>query len=333
MRSFMEQIKISYSRASSYLRCPYAHYLSYVRRLMLNKPIRPLQFGGSFHKLLEFRNDHEKLEAELARIEDEYYAMPSNWQTDLGEDYLSDLRIIFEDYNKVYANDITPDVPEQRFDIPIGKYKGVPVLFTGVIDEVYFNYDGSGDTVVGEHKTFSRRPDLNTLVMNTQKCLYAKAVEKLHGVRPKRILWNYICSAPAEQPVWLEKSGRFSQAKSQKITPYSYLRACEAKGIEPDADTLKGYEDNIPNFFFRYPLDLPPSMVDDVFDGFVYTCKMIAKYGEKNKVKNLTRDCSWCSFRDICYTEMTGGDVEYTIEKNYTVKPVEEETATAEEAE
>ena len=75
------------------------------------------------------------------------------------------------------------------------------------------------------------------------------------------------------------------------------------------------------NFFFRYPLDLPPRMVDDVYDGFVYTAKMIAKYGSKNKVKNLTRDCSWCSYRDICYAEMTGGDVEYTIEKNYTTKP------------
>ena len=314
-------IKISYSRASSYLRCPYAHYLGYVRRLMLNKPVRPLMFGSNFHKLLEFRDKPEELGVELKRIEDEYYTMPSNWQTDLGENFLDDLKQIFGDYNIVYGAEVKPDVTEQRFDIPIGKYKGEPVMFTGVIDELYFKYGADERTVVGEHKTFSRRPDLNTLVMNTQKCLYAKAVEKLHGVRPSSIIWDYISSAPAEEPIWLDKSGRFSNAKSMKITPMSYERACKARGIEPDPEQMKVYKDNVSNFFFRYPLDLPPRMVDDVYDGFVYTAKMIAKYGSKNKVKNLTRDCSWCSYRDICYAEMTGGDVEYTIEKNYTTKP------------
>lgn len=323
-------IKISYSRASSYLRCPYSHYLSYVRRLMVNKPVRPLMFGGNFHKLLEFRNKPEELNTELTRIEDEYYAMPANWQTDLGEDFLDDLKQIFEDYQRVYTNDLKPDVSEQKFEIPIGKYKGEQVVFTGVIDDLYFDYDGTGETVIGEHKTFGRRPDLNALVMNAQKCLYAKAVELLHGRKPSRIIWDYISSAQAEQPLWLDKSGRFSSAKSAKVTPFSYERACKHRGVQPEQEILELYKDNIPNYFFRYPLDLVPKMVDDIYDGFLYTCRMIAKFGTENKAKNLTRDCSWCSFRNICYTEMTGGDVDYVIEKEYKVKPEDEAVPTEE---
>lgn len=319
-------IKISYSRASTYLRCPYAHYLGYEERLMRNRPVRPLMFGSDFHKLLENRDDAEALGKAFSDIEEKYYEIPANWQSDLGENYLDDLRVIFGDYKSVYGETQKPDVTEKRFDIPIAKYKGEDVMFTGVIDEVYLDYAGEGKTAFGEHKTFSRKPDVNTLVLNAQKFLYAKAVELLYGKRPSRVIWDYINSTPAEAPVWLEKSGRFSNAKSQKITPFSYLRACSERGVT-DPEVLaqaEQYRDNVPNFFFRYPMDLPEEMIDKVFADFKYTCRMIAKFGKQNKSKNLTRDCSWCGFRDICYTELTGGDTAYLLEKDFTVRPVEE---------
>jgi hypothetical protein len=320
-------IKISYSRESSYLRCPYQHYLGYIRRLSQKKPVRPLCFGGDFHKLLEKRGSPEELAVAKKAIDESYYALKPEWQADLGEDYPQDLDLIFGDYQKVYTNELKPDVNEQVFNIMIGKFRGEPVIFTGKIDELYFNYDGTGKIVIGEHKTFSRKPDLEALVMNTQKCLYAKAVQLLHKVRPDRLLWDYIKSAPSEQPIWLDKSQRFSNAKSDKITPFSWARACEARGITDPAILAQGesYKDNISNFFFRYPLDLVPEMVDNIFDGFKYTCRLIVKHGNRNRTKNMTRDCGWCGFHDICHAELTGGNVDYVIEKDYTTRPVQED--------
>ena len=306
---------ISYSRFSLYLRCPYAHYLRYVERISSNAPCRPLHFGSDFHKLLEVRTDKAKIRQEWQRMRDEYYEMPAKWQEELGENYPEDLKIVFSDYMQKWKGTPKPTKTEQAFNIPLEPF-GSDIIFTGVIDELYEYEDGID---IGEHKTFSRTPDLNTLVMNAQKSLYCKAAQLLWGKLPIKVRWDYITSTPAEYPIWLEKSGRFSTAKSEKITVRSWQRACKERGIT-DPDIIKQgeiYAGNDNNYFFRVEQDVYPEMVEDVFDGFTYTCKDIVKQGHTNKTKNLTKDCSWCEFRDICMAELSGGDRNYVISENF----------------
>ena len=57
-----------------------------------------------------------------------------------------------------------------------------------------------------------------------------------------------------------------------------------------------------------------------MYDGFVYTCKDIIRRGSKNTTKNITRDCAWCEFRDICMAEMSGGDRDYVIKERFKTK-------------
>ena len=313
-------MNLSYSRFSTYLGCPYSHYLAYEEGWVQKKTPRPLYFGRDFHRLLEYRvKGMDELDAVKREIRDAYYDASPDVQSDLGENYVEDLFSIFDDYCKVWNDTPLPNETEIEFNIKIATYKGEDVIFKGFIDELYKTEDGFR---VGEHKTFSRMPQKDFLVMNTQKSLYAKAVQKLYGELPKTILWDYVSSKPAEYPVWLEKSGRFSQATSQKITPYSYLRACEEKGIT-DEEVLKqanNYSQNIPNYFFRTEMDYIPEMVENVWDGFMYTCKDIVKNGKKNKTKNISQNCSWCSFRDICHAELTGGNVEAILEHDFERK-------------
>ena len=310
---------ISYSRQSTYLRCPYSHYLSYVLNLTPKKPSRPLTFGSDFHKLLEFRGDKKQCSIIIKAIREKYYEIPAAWQADLGENYVEDLKTIFMDYMKIYKDAPLPTVTEKRFELPLGNIDGEEILFIGVIDGLYEDEDG---VRIEEHKTFNNRPNLATLVMNTQKCLYAKAVQSIYGSLPREVIWDYIKSTPAEEPIWLEKSQKFSTAKSDKITPYSYIRAAKRRGLEK-AEILqnaKAYEGNIYNYFFRVPMSFTEQMVERVWDGFKYTAQEIIRNGEKNKTMNLTRDCSWCDFFPICQAELTGGDVNYTIEKDFKQK-------------
>lgn len=315
---------ISYSRFASYLSCPYKHYLGYVERLTPKKPARPLYFGSDFHKLLELRGNKKELKKAKVEIADKFYEMPASWQSELGENYVDDLFSIFLDYNKVYKEAPLPHITEHPFEILLGYYKGEPVYFVGVIDELYlYKKQGKKFIKIGEHKTFNRKPDMNTLTMNTQKCLYAKATQIERGVLPQEVIWDYIKSTPAKEPIWLPKSERFSESKSSEITPYSWARACKERQIDDIEIIEKGeklYGQNISNFFFRVPQELYPQMIDNVWEGFVYTCKDIAKQGHKNKTKNITRDCQYCSFRDICFSEMSGGDTKYIISKNYQEK-------------
>lgn len=309
-------LKISHSRVSCYLSCPYMHYLRYVEQLKRKGKSRPLSFGSDFHKLLELRADKAKLRKAFSQIKETYYDLDPKSQMELGDTYLEDLQHIFQDYSKVYKHETLPNKTEQTFDIQIGKYHGEPVIFTGIIDEIYEQEDG---LKIGEHKTFSRKPDMLFILMNTQKCLYAKAVQLLMGVFPAKVMWDYIKSTPAKSPVWL-KSGKFSEAKNENITKYSWVRACKEKGIT-DKDVLKKgsklYGGNTSNFFFRLEEDYIPEMVDEIFEGFKYTAKLIAKQGELNKTKHTGTNCSWCDYKQICYAELTGGNVEYVKKKDF----------------
>lgn len=304
---------------SEYLRCPFAHYLSYVKKLTPNTTGRPLQFGSDFHELLEFRGNKVQLNKSIKRMREEYYDLPPNIQADLGEDYIEDLKTIFKDYNRIYKDCPLPEVTEQEFSMKVATFKGEPVYFIGIIDGLY---KADGKIVVEEHKTFSQKPNMNTLVMNTQKCLYAKAVQKMTGVFPDAVMWDYIKSTPAKEPIWLEKSEKLSLAKNSNVTPFSWLRACKRHGITNELVLRQAnkFQGNIQNFFFRVTLDYVPEMVDKIWESFLYTAKEICKNGEKNKAMNVTRDCSWCSFQPICYTLLTGGDIDHILERDYKLK-------------
>lgn len=311
---------ISYSRESTYLRCPFSHYLSYVKKLTPKKPARPLYFGSDFHKLLELRGKKKELNKAIKEMREAYYDMPPKYQEELGENYIEDLKTIFKDYNKVYKNSPLPDVTEQEFEVKLGTFKGEPIYFVGVIDGLYCI---DKKVIIEEHKTFNRKPDTNTLIMNTQKCLYAKAVQKIYGTLPDEVMWDYIKSTPAKEPVWLEKSQKLSLAKSEYITPFSWERACKRHGIVSEEVIKQGkahYSGNIQNFFFRLNLDYVPEMVERIWEDFVNVAKDICRRGETNKTMNVTKDCSWCSFQPICYSILTGGDTSYVIDKDYMVK-------------
>lgn len=325
---------ISYSRESSYLRCPYLHYLRYIEGLESIKPARPLYFGSDFHKLLEVRKDPERVKAEWRRMKEEFYRMPGSWQSELGENYPFDLKVIFQDYQQMWKGTPLPKVTEKPFELNIGYYRNEDIIFVGVIDELYKYIDkssGKKSIEIGEHKTFSRPPDMNTLVMNTQKSLYCKAAQMIWGILPRAVRWDYIKSTPAKSPIWLAKSEKFSTAKSQDITPASWRRACKERGITDPSILEQGdlYKGNENNFFFRVQQDVYPQMVESVFEGFVYTCKDIVRRGQENTTKNITKDCAWCTYRNICMAEMSGGDRAYVVEKEFTTqeqrKELEEE--------
>jgi len=284
--------------------------------LSSKKVVRPLSFGSDFHKLLEYRNNKEEFKKAFAEIKETYYGLTPNVQGDLGDDYINDLKVVFNDYRRTWKGTQEPLETEHEFLIKLGKIDGEVIEFYGFIDEVF-----EGGTL-GEHKTFSTAPNMSILAMNMQACLYAKAWELETGERLERVRWDYIKSVPSKYPIWLDKSQRFSEAANQSITPYSWARACKVKNISDPAILLKGtsYQQNIGNFFFRCDIEFVPSMINSVWRDFKSVCKDIAQRGAKNKVKNITKDCSWCDYQPICYAEFTGNDTKYIKETDYIIK-------------
>lgn len=317
-------MNISYSRVASYMSCPYAHYLGYELGIVSAKPIKPLYFGTNFHKLLELRHDEKALAATKQEITDTYYSVPAQWQSELGENYLENLFSIFDDYCEIYKDESKPSVTEQEFELFMFTLNTEPCIFKGKIDEVYKRKSkktGEKFIKVGEHKTFNYRPDNNTLVMNAQKYLYAKAIEILYGITPKSVIWDYIHSTPAPAPVWLESSKRFSASRSNDITDFSYIRACKEHDIEPDKRLVEQYKNNRSTHFYRVEQDYNPDAIDSVWNGFKFQAQLVVQHGAANQTKNLTRNCSYCQYRDLCFTELSQGNLTYLLQKQYQVKP------------
>lgn len=326
-------ITVSYSKVSKYRDCPQSHHWGYVQRLKPKAMSRPLSFGSDFHKLLECRTDDKLLEQAIQGIKDKYDELTPQQQEDLGEDYVEGLLQVFEDYQRRWCDTELPNVTEHEFYLPLGKYKGEDVMFHGIIDELYFNKETGEVSIIGEHKTFSKMPDMSILAMNQQVCLYAKAVEQEFGVMPTKVRWDYIKSQPSKEPIWLDKSQRFSEAANSQITPYSWQRACKRRRIEDKAILSKAklYEPNIDNFFFRCEMEIHPEMVNSIYNDFKTTVKELVAKGSTNTTKHVSRDCAWCSYQPLCYGQFTGADLEYIIEKDYTIKEDENDTQETED--
>ena len=291
--------------------CPYKYHLHYNEGLRRKTVGRPLSFGKDFHELLEHRGDDKKISEILARVKDEYYGTDSITQQALGENYPTDLATIFEDYTNHWKNDTKPDTTELEFLLPLGKYKGELINFHGFIDGYY-----TKERMIEEHKTFSRKPDSYKLFMNVQTNLYAKAIHLLDGVYPKVIKWDYIKSTPAQYPVWLEKSKRFSISKSENITEASYARACKEHGVEPVDSAI--YAGNTDNFFMRREVEIYPENVERVFSDFKDSIKVMLNAQKSGyKSKNIGQNCSWCDYRDICMAEFSGADTIEIINKDF----------------
>lgn len=313
-------ITVSYSKVSSYRHCPQGYHWNYIQGLKPRKMSRPLSFGSDFHKLLEHRTDEKALEKVMEDIREQYYDLTPQQQEDLGEDYLEELFQVFEDYQQRWQGTALPNITEHEFYLPLGKFKGEEVMFHGIIDELYFDPETGVASVIGEHKTFTQKPDMSILAMNQQVCLYAKAVEQEFGVMPTKVRWDYIKSQPSKEPIWLEKSQRFSEAANSNITPYSWRRACKKRRVEDNAILSKArlYEPNIDNFFFRCEMEIYPEMVNAIFKDFKATVKDMLSRGSDNTTKHVSRDCSWCEYQPLCYGQFTGADLDYIITKDYT---------------
>ena len=169
-------MRISYSRFSTYLKCPYKHYLAYYEELEAKKPVRALYFGTAFHKLLQYRKDPILLAKAKEEIGEEYYDLDPKWQQELGEDFIVELAAVLEDYSYIYQDAKLPTQTERPFELTVANYKGEPIIFNGIIDGVYkYKQDGEKCLKLADHKTFTRAPHPDVMLMNTQKLLYIKA--------------------------------------------------------------------------------------------------------------------------------------------------------------
>lgn len=308
----------SISQINAFRGCKQRWAYSYRDRLQTRAPQKPLYMGSTLHKLLEIRanggdwKDH--LETVVAK---EFNAMPDDYQAILGYDFIDTCYRILDQYEWAYENEpIKYLATEVRIDRKIKGRK----RFIGVVDAIC---EMDGKQYIMEHKSFkSSKMSVDQTWLNPQTYLYAKVLNE-QGYRIEGVIWDMIKTS-APQPPKVLKNGAFGKQYSDQT-----LKSFEWAGVtEIPEDIYEQVKDNHKNFVDRYTTPILPTVMDQIWTEFEQTVNEITRC--KTCPKSLGRDCDWCGFKDLCQTELTGGDVAYIKQLYYTTpdqrdrKPFEE---------
>jgi len=305
-----DEIKMSYTRISSYRMCPRQHSYKYNEFIYAQKVSKPLILGGHIHEILSVRANPSAVERKLDEISTFYTNSKREIKNSLGETYVEDIRSIIDEYTHIWKSETLPDETEHKFSKTIGKAQGVPINFMGYIDELYKYQSnwGQPEFIIGEHKTFKIAPNEIKLLNAEQPLLYAKAVTDEFGVTPRNIVWDYISSIPSEEPRLL-KNGTLSTSNNPRITPYSWEKACDRYNL-PESERQKAslYEGNQMKRFFKYVLKVNKFRMNSVYEDFVDTAKDIIRNNKTCVHDGL--QCSWCDYQPLCAADLRGDRAE-----------------------
>jgi RecB family exonuclease len=176
-----EDFKISYSRVSTYLFCPYKYKLVYLDNLHI--PVNAdITFGHIIHKTLE--QFHSGTRCSQDSLFD-YYDLA--WKNDGFSDpqqifeYYNRGKQMLENYYKSFCN-FTSEVlyVEKAFDANIGKYR-----FIGIIDRIDKYPDGTYEIM--DYKTHVKIWEQERIDKDLQLSFYAYACRNVFGFNPDKI--------------------------------------------------------------------------------------------------------------------------------------------------
>src|SRR5580692_7042363 len=98
-----------YSMVKDYRRCPKAYEYKWIRNLQKRKPAAPLLRGTILHELLDARAlaKYKPLATNdiLARYHKQFGALFKEEREIYGDDFLGDIRRIYEGYDTLYRDD------------------------------------------------------------------------------------------------------------------------------------------------------------------------------------------------------------------------------------
>ena len=305
------QRNFSISQVQCYRGCKKAWEYRYAQGLQNRNPARPLYLGSTIHKLLETRalyKDWKKCLKE--EVEPEFNKLSEANRAELGEDFIEVCQKIMEQYDYVYANE---DIKYVAVELPIKiKIKGNK-CFEGIVDAVCELPDGS--QYIMEHKTFSsKKMSMEQTWINAQTALYMKVLND-KGYNIKGVIWDMIKTACPEEPRVLKDGSFGKQYGTQTIMSFKWAGYSEAEIPE---DIYENIKLNHLNYLERYQTPILDNVVDIIWDDFRDTVEEITK--AKTFPHRLSKDCDFCSYKDLCKVEMTGGEIDSIKQLLFTTR-------------
>jgi hypothetical protein len=348
----MSDVYISFSDIEAFLRCRQLWDFKSANRQSIRHKVTPklyLNLGTAVHRALEAQYDgldpvaavDDYMAAERqTRVDayvEEYGFQP--WGNELKEfDETAELaRGLASQYFDHYGTDnplgdqgleyVGMEVP---FKIDITEHlgfniskPGTRVFFVGTLDALAINE--YGDLFIVENKTFSTKPDSELIQWHFQTQGYAQAVQWLTGLPVAGVLYNGIAKRLITEPKKL-KNGLLSVDKRQSTTHTRMAEAIRKNG-EDETDSrfseilshLRSFdEQGDTRFFYREKAFFTEDQLEAWEADFLH---IVVEMLDNPRIFRTVpfKGCGDCWFSDLCHTKHSGGDVDYLLEKRYTV--------------
>jgi hypothetical protein len=184
----------------------------------------------------------------------------------------------------------------------------------------------TGLLYMAEHKTTKNIPSSNFRLRDLQTVLYTEKLRLLTGLNMDGVLWSYTRTEKPKEPRLL-KDGTFSRAQIDS-TWHVYKAAVEVVGQNPlDYEDMherlesREVEDYFPRFSYFLKTDRGILIRD-----YIETARAIEKAkqdwaaGTRTPVRNLTRNCDWCSFAKLCTGAIVAGGTADILKTYYTTR-------------
>ncbi len=324
-------MRITFSSATSWRRCPQAYFYEYVEGLKPKQEFAPpLQLGRVVHRYLE--HFYAALKAKrktpirastrhanaLMQIDHEFteptrqlaVAAQVAGEDELGKELLGlvpKAARLCQAYFELRGGSDTHRVLmcEEYIRFPLTEKDEV----VAVIDLVTQDEEG---VWIWEHKTTGNVPAQGRRLRDLQTILGAVLLEEARGMKPAGVIWNYFRTKEPAEPRLL-KNGTLSMAANQDTTWRVYEQALKMHHLDP-ADykemqsLLADREEKV--FFPRMEMQLFQSEAVLLRD-LISTCGEIrAAVSDPSfvPVRNIGQNCDWCRFNKVCEAVLLGGN-------------------------
>ncbi|XAO54154.1 Cas4 family exonuclease [Yersinia phage vB_YenM_P744] len=308
--------KISHSKAKVGRRCQMAYYYKYILKLKAKAKSRPLMIGSLVHESIEsyIKTGH------YAHLFDEFrqktFSKLNVEEQALNTDIVDLCKVLVRGWVNRWINGPYYMIwVEKEFEIKLES----GLVFIGKIDGRCGEKSSSREWLI-EHKTCKRMPDESIRMYDIQTPLYTSTLPEIGEKPVTGVIWDYVRTKMPAIPEVL-KSGELSARKNIDTLPEIFMREISRHGLNPKAysDTIKSLNDE--SFYRRIPYQVSKHQSKRLREELIITSHYLQELEtKKDYCRNLTRDCSWCDYKDLCYAELRGDDTSYLMKHNFEVR-------------